>query len=152
NLSDPTTPYQVEQAKPVLATLILDVLVDSKYMIDAVLDEIRQTLTNTKTGLLAPENIGIGRPLFRSKIFAAVLSVRGASAVRSIHWRQEGTPFSVYNASQILEFQNPADVFNPNVENPVTSVQPFIHYAQTPGAGKYFDLEHGTLQLNGKSN
>jgi hypothetical protein len=34
--------------------------------------------------LLAPERIGIGQPLMRSRIFDAVLAVKGALAVRSI--------------------------------------------------------------------
>jgi hypothetical protein len=118
NLSDPTTSYQVQKATPIPAALTLDILVDPAYMVDQVISGIRQTLTNTQTGLLAPENLGIGRPLFRSKIFAEVLSVAGAVAVRSIHWNG----------------------------------QSFSSFAQKPGAGKYFDFEHGTLELNGKTN
>ena len=69
-----------------------------------------------KTGLLSPERIGIGQPLFRSRIFERVVAVLGAVAVQDIQW--DGKSFS--------------------------------KFAKSPGAGKYFDLEKGSLLLNGK--
>jgi hypothetical protein len=42
-----------------------------------------------QTGLLSPEQIGIGRPLYRSRIFAAVLAVPGAKWVREIVWNDQ---------------------------------------------------------------
>lgn len=108
-----TTPITVEQAQVVAAELSLDIEIDPRYIEKNVLAEVRTTLTNAETGLLAPENVGIGKPMFRSRIFEAVLSVEGTVAVRGIFWN---------GAS-------------------------FTNFGKTPGAGRYFDFERGSLQL-----
>ena len=94
SLTDPTTPIAVEQAEAVPVALQLDVQIDPRFVYNQVLNELRIQLTNTDSGLLAPESLGIGKPLFRSQIFAAVTSVPGVLSVRNILWNN--TPFSVY--------------------------------------------------------
>jgi hypothetical protein len=116
-LSDPTTPIDVETALPVRSTLSIDIEIDPRRLEADVLPVVRAALMNPDTGMLAPENIGIGRALFRSRIFDAVLAVPGAFAVRGLNW--DGAPFDPYGIS--------------------------------PAAGHYFDLENGTLVLNGKT-
>jgi hypothetical protein len=116
-LSDPTTPIDVEAALPVKSTLSIDIDIDPRRLEADVLPLVRTALMNADTGMLAPENIGIGRALFRSRIFDAVLAVPGAVAVRGLNWN--GAPFDPYGIS--------------------------------PAAGEYFDLENGTLLLNGKT-
>lgn len=118
NVSDPSTPIDAAQAQALLPVLSIDVNIDPRYLEHDVLTAIREALMNARTGMLAPENIGIGQPLFRSRIFSAVLSVEGALAVRGIHWNN----------------------------------QPFLSSATTPGTGIYFNIEEGTLLLNGKDN
>lgn len=83
-ISDPATPIAVNQATAVPRELSLDIETDSRYLEDDVLDHVREALLDSETGLLAPERIGIGQPLMRSRIFDAVLAVKGALAVRSI--------------------------------------------------------------------
>lgn len=116
-LSDSVTPIEVDEAMPVPGTLSMSVQIDPKRIEDQVLAEVRHALMNPETGLLSPEHIGIGLPLFRSRIFESVLSVPGAVAVTGLLWN--GSSFDPYGIK--------------------------------PGAGHYFDLESGTLLLNGKA-
>ncbi|SHN40791.1 hypothetical protein [Chitinophaga sp. CF418] len=92
NVSDPAVIIQVEQATTAKAKLSIAVKFDPRYLEADVLAAVRENLTNIKSGLLARENIGIGRPLFRSRIFAAVLAVPGATAVSGLFWN--GKPFN----------------------------------------------------------
>ena len=116
NVSDPSTPIDVDRADGQETKLSLDVEIDERILDDDVLASLRKALMDQQTGLLAPEKIGIGKPLFRSRIFKAVLSIEGVAAISGIHWNGE----------------------------------PFASFAKKPDAGKYFDLEKGSLVLNGK--
>jgi hypothetical protein len=116
-LSDPTTPIEVDQAQAVDAALSISIATDPRYLEPVVLSTVRTALMNTESGLLAPEHVGIGLPLFRSRLFDAVLAVAGAVAVTGL--LLNGVSFDPYGVS--------------------------------PGTGKYFDFENGTLLLNGKA-
>jgi len=83
-LSDPTTPIAVDVAIPIPITMSIDVEIDESYMEDDVLNKISTALIDSETGLLSPERIGIGKPLFRSRVFEAVMSVEGTLSVRDI--------------------------------------------------------------------
>ncbi len=89
NVSDPSTPVNVSAAQAKKVDLSIDVSIDPRYMPDQVLAEIRQVLIGESDSLLRPENLHIGRPLFRSQIFEEVLTVPGAVAVRSISWNNK---------------------------------------------------------------
>lgn len=84
NLSDPSVSITVEQATPVPLSLSLTVRIDNRYLEADVIQELRTALTNTDTGMLAEEHIGIGQPLFQSRLFEAILRVEGALAVDGI--------------------------------------------------------------------
>ncbi|HMG73703.1 MAG TPA: hypothetical protein VK582_09390 [Pyrinomonadaceae bacterium] len=116
-LSDPTTPIEVDQAQAVPASMSISIEIDPRYLEPDVLAAVRTALMDTESGLLCPELIGIGVPLFRSRIFDAVLDVPGTVAVTGL--LLNGVAFDPYGIS--------------------------------PGAGKYFDFENGTLLLNGKT-
>jgi hypothetical protein len=94
SLSDPSTPIGVEAAQAVPATFSLDVSLDERYLKTQVMAELNRVLTQPKTGFLSPERLGIGRTLFRSQLFALVLSVEGTASVRSMHW--DGALFSQF--------------------------------------------------------
>lgn len=121
-LTDPTTPIAVDVALPQPLTLSMDIAIDARYLEDDVLPQIRAALMDCATGLLAPERIGIGQPLFRSRVFEAVMAVEGTAAVQGLLVESEGiaTPWSAY--------------------------------ALMPPAGGYFDAEQGGLFLNGKES
>jgi hypothetical protein len=115
-LSDPTVPIDVKRADGEPVKLSIDVEIDPGYVEDDVLADVRDALMNEETGLLAPERIGIGQPLFRSQIFWKILEIPGTEGILGIQWND-----------QFLD-----------------------SFAVKPEAGEYFDLEEGTLLLNGK--
>jgi hypothetical protein len=94
SLADPALAVAVQPALPIPVWLTIDVLVAREYRAEDVEVAIRDALLNPDHGLLAPENIGIGKPLFRSRIFETVLSVPGAKGIRGIfiYW----FPFFIY--------------------------------------------------------
>lgn len=93
-LTDPTVPISVDEAVPVPSNLAISIEIDPKRLSSDVLTTVRAALTNSATGMLAPENIGIGVALFRSRIFESVLAVAGAIAVDGLLWN--GEPFDPY--------------------------------------------------------
>ena len=84
SVSDPSTPITVETTLAIPLFISINVKINPRYLEEDVIKELRATLTDTGDGLLAPENIGIGLPLYRSRIFESVLNVAGADAVQSI--------------------------------------------------------------------
>ncbi len=92
--ADPTIPITVENAQSKPLSVSLNIKVDTNYLEKDVLSELRASLLYAKTGIFAPENIGIGKPLFRSKIFEAVLKIAGTETVQSILLNREN--FSKY--------------------------------------------------------
>jgi hypothetical protein len=117
NLTDPATPIAVSQAQAVPSSLSVAISIDPRYLENNVVNAVRAALMNPETGMLAPELIGIGAALFRSRIFDVVLNVPGAAAVEGLLW----------NSAL------------------------FTDWGIEPGSGKYFDLETGSLVLNGKA-
>jgi hypothetical protein len=91
NLADPAIALDVDKAVGVDLRLAFDVDVDDAYVETDVLNNVRSTLTDEDTGLLSPKNIGIGRPLYRSRLFAAILDVPGTVAVT--HLTHDTIPF-----------------------------------------------------------
>lgn len=84
SLSDPSVSITVEQAKPVPIYLSLTVRIDERYLQADVVQQVREALTNTETGMLSPQHIGIGQPLFQSRLFEAIINVAGTLAVDGI--------------------------------------------------------------------
>jgi len=107
-LTDPTVPISVDEATSVPSNLAISIEIDTKRLSSDVLTAVRTALTNSATGMLAPENIGIGVALFRSQIFEAVLAVPGAIAVDGLLWN--GAPFDPYgivsNAGTYFDLEN----------------------------------------------
>ncbi len=107
-LSDPATPVEVEQAQSVAATLAISIHIDPRRLEADVIAAMRAALMDKETGLLAPERIGIGLPLFRSRIFEEALSVPGAIAVTGLLWNEQ--PFDPYgiqpDAGKYFDLEN----------------------------------------------
>lgn len=93
--ADPTTPLVVQQATAQSSELTINVTVDPRFSPQTVREQIRQALTHPETGLFALANIPIGRPLFRSQIFAAVLAIEGADAVSALTLDGSPAPFAL---------------------------------------------------------
>lgn len=107
-LSDPATPIEVSQAQPTPVTLSISIEIDPRRFEADVLAAVRDALMNAETGLLAPERIGIGVPLFRSRIFETVLDVPGALAVNGLLWNSESfNPYGrVPQAGKYFDLEN----------------------------------------------
>lgn len=127
NRADPAVTIDVEQAKLRPFALAVVVEVDPRYQKDAVRQAVRAALLGPDTGLLTPENIGIGQPLFRSRICERVLSVEGTVAM----------PYLVYIDYPRLTTEVP--------ELPGPKFAFFNKSALKPAAGCYFNVEKGAL-------
>jgi len=92
--SDTTVPIDVAPAKGLKRVLSIDLEIDALHSDAAVVAAARNKLMDRDTGLIAPETIGIGKPLFRSRLFEAVMEVEGVKAVRVIQW--DGQPFITF--------------------------------------------------------
>jgi hypothetical protein len=107
-LTQPDTPIQVERALPLSALLSIQIAWDPKRFEADVVAAVRTALTNVETGMLAPENLGIGKTLFRSQLFDAVLSVTGVTSVTGLHYQE--APFSTFGikapAGRYFDFTN----------------------------------------------
>jgi hypothetical protein len=107
-LSDPSTSIVVDAAQPVIGTLSISIETDERRLEADVLAAVRTALMNPDAGLLAPERVGIGLALFRSRIFDAVLAVEGAVAVNGLMWNVSN--FDPYGrkpgAGKYFDFEN----------------------------------------------
>jgi hypothetical protein len=74
-------------------TLSFDIEVDDRFVEEEVLHEVQKVLTDEESGMLAPANIGIGQPLYRSQLFAAILAVPGTVTVTNIQHGELLVPF-----------------------------------------------------------
>jgi hypothetical protein len=105
-VTEPSTAFDVSPATPLSSTIDIDVQTHPDYIVANVLKEVRAVLTDPEWGVLSETIMGIGKPLFRSRIFSAVLSVAGTRSVRNI--RFNNLPFSYYgvkpSAGQYFEF------------------------------------------------
>ena len=96
-IADPSTPIDVEQAQQQTVALAIDVETDPARDTAAVLAAVQAELLAPGTGVLEPEQFGIGQPLFRTAIMRAVLTVPGAVSVRKL--TLGGADFSNYGRS-----------------------------------------------------
>jgi predicted phage baseplate assembly protein len=93
--ADPTTPLVAVEAKAQPSQLVIDLGIDPRFSGEIVEPRVIQALTNADTGILALENIPIGRPIFRSRIFDIVLSVEGTRSVRTMTVDGQPAPFAI---------------------------------------------------------
>jgi predicted phage baseplate assembly protein len=93
--ADPTTPLVAVEAEAQPSQLVIDLGIDPRFTREKVVSQVIQALTNPDTGILALENISIGRPLFRSRIFDVVLSVEGTRSVHAMTVDGQPAPFAI---------------------------------------------------------
>ncbi len=86
NVSDPSVLIDVEHAHGMPVEFSIQVVVDTRYSEQDVLSDIRTVLTGKKTGILTPENIGIGTPLYRSRVYEAIIADPRVVAVHDLQW------------------------------------------------------------------
>lgn len=93
--ADPNTPLVAVEADAQPSQLVIDLGIDPRFTGETVVPQVIQALTNIDSGILALENIPIGRPLFRSRIFDVVLSVEGTRSVRQMTVDGQPAPFAI---------------------------------------------------------
>lgn len=93
--ADPNTLLIAEEAKAQPSQLIIDLEIAPRFNTQTVIEQVKQVLSNPDTGILAMANIPIGCPLFRSRIFDAVLSVEGTRSVRAMTVDGQSAPFVI---------------------------------------------------------
>jgi hypothetical protein len=94
SLTQSDIPIQVERAVATAPRLSIQLACDPKRFEEDVLTSARTALMDVETGLLPPERLGIGKPLFRSKLFDFLLSVTGVTSVTGLNYGY--SPFSDY--------------------------------------------------------
>jgi len=85
--ADETLPISAQPATAIAAELALTIAVDPTYLEADVLAAVREALAAPGSGLLSPARIGIGVPLYRSRILAVVEAIAGVAAVTAITWQ-----------------------------------------------------------------
>lgn len=96
-LTEPDTPIDVTRANPLACTLAVQITINPSYLEDNVLAQARALLMDPLIGLLAPERIGIGLALFRSRIYEFVSGVSGAEGVAGL--QLNNAPFADWGIS-----------------------------------------------------
>jgi predicted phage baseplate assembly protein len=96
-LTEPGTQIDVAPATGVPTTLAIQVAIDPAHLEPRVLADVRARLMDPVDGLLAPERIGIGLALFRSRICEFVCSIPGALTVADLQLNQ--APFTHWGVS-----------------------------------------------------
>jgi hypothetical protein len=91
---DPATPVEVVEATVVTVVLSMQVSIDPDYVAADVLAALRAVLCADLDGMLVAENVGIGQPLYRSRILAAAVAVPGVTGVTALNWN--AAPFDDY--------------------------------------------------------
>ena len=108
SLAQPDTPVQVERAVATATTLTIQLVTDPKRFEVDVLAEVRSALMNVETGLLPPERVGIGKPLFRSQLFDFLLNISGVLSISGLSL--DSLPFSNFGtkpeAGHFFDFTN----------------------------------------------
>ncbi len=90
--ADPNTPLVATEATAQPSKLVISLEIDPRANSQTVQEQVRQTLSDPESGILSLANIPIGRPLFRSRLFEAILAVEGAQSVQAM--TVNGTPAS----------------------------------------------------------
>jgi hypothetical protein len=88
--TDPATPIQVAVATTVPVVLSLQLALDPDYIAADVLTALDDVLTADLDGILVPEQLGIGVPLYRSRLEAAVMAVPGITNITALDWNGGG--------------------------------------------------------------
>jgi hypothetical protein len=112
SLTQPDTPIQVERATAYTKTLSIQIDHDPKRFEAEVVLAARTAMLDVETGLLPPERLGIGKPLFRSRIFEFLLNVPGVQAVTGLRFSYD--PFTNFGilppAGHYFDFTNNLDI------------------------------------------
>jgi baseplate J-like protein len=118
-LSDPTVPIVVEPATPDTKRIDLAITVSPDYTSSIVRNAVRDGLFAAATtpgtgGLLRPERLGVGKPLFESRISEVVVNTAGVQSLDQILYdTAASTSYGILPAAgHYLDFESGAVVIN----------------------------------------
>jgi hypothetical protein len=113
-LTEPDTPIDVTPATALPSTLAIQISIDPDYLEATVLAQARTALMDPLNGLLAPERIGIGLALFRSRIYEFACAVTGVATVTDL--QLNNAPFNDWGvtpgAGNYFDFERGALLLN----------------------------------------
>lgn len=89
--------FTVERALPKSLEVSIDLYIDSRYDKEEMIKSASNLLLNPVNGILSPEVAGIGKPVFKSRIYKALISLPGILGVGTITWN--GFPFTGFAKS-----------------------------------------------------
>lgn len=92
---DPNTPLVAMEATAQPSKLVINLEIDPRANSQTVQEQVRQTLSDPESGILSLTNIPIGRPLFRSRLFEAILAVEGAQSVQAMTVNSTPASFAI---------------------------------------------------------
>ncbi len=78
--------FTVERALPKNLNVRIDLHIDSRHDKEEMIKSASHLLLNPVSGILSPEVAGIGKPVFRSRIYKALISLPGILGVGTITW------------------------------------------------------------------
>ncbi len=131
-MTQPGTPITVTSATKLSATLRVNITTDPRRDPNAVGDLVHSALIDAASGMLIPEQLGIGKPLYRSNVFETVLAVQGVLSIESL-------TINAPNASMIFPAAPNASAPNA-VQTPCVACCKATDYAIPQAAGSYFDF------------
>jgi hypothetical protein len=109
NIAEEDTPIDVAPATALSRPLTIQITIDSRHLEADVLAAVRTTLMDPDAGLLSAEQIGIGLPLYRSRIYEFVVRVPGALSVAGL--LLDGSDFNSWaispGAGNYFDFEGP---------------------------------------------
>ena len=107
-MAEEDVPIDVVPATPIPKTLAIQIEIDPRHVAADVVAAVRTALMDSATGLLAPERIGIGLALFRSRIYEFVQRTPGAMSVTGL--RLDNVEFGDWavtpGAGNYFDFEN----------------------------------------------
>lgn len=93
--ADPTTPLAAVEAVAVPTNLTIELEVEPRFSHELIGQAAHAALTDPLEGLLALVNVPIGQALFRSRIFAVLLSIDGVQSVRTLTLDGQPAPAAI---------------------------------------------------------
>jgi Baseplate J-like protein len=103
NVTEPSTPFSIHVSQARRIQLHIGIHYDPSYDPTTLQAAIVAALLDPDYGFLLPESLGVGQPIFRSQLFAAILAVAGVTGIQTLLWSEASllpTPWAAYGKRQ----------------------------------------------------
>ena len=162
SMVQPGTPFSLDSATKLSAKISIDITTDPRRDGTVVAANVQAALLDLTHGILPPERLGIGKPLFRSNIFETVLNVTGVTGITKIQINLPGGdsvsdtmlveitkvyPRYVSDPQTLMALQFPRDPSSATAPCDCNDCS-CSDYALKPVAGCYFDFLKDNVKIN----